>query len=49
VEFYCISYLIGLYQHLKKASLNVKVDRRIILKMDLQELGCGGTDWIYLA
>jgi hypothetical protein len=25
------------------------IDGRIILKMDLQELGCGGMDWIELA
>jgi hypothetical protein len=25
------------------------VDRRIIIKMELQEVGCGGMDWIELA
>jgi hypothetical protein len=25
------------------------IDRRIILKMDLREVGCGSVDWIHLA
>jgi hypothetical protein len=28
---------------------DLDVDGRIILKMDLQEVGCGGMDWIDLA
>jgi len=49
VEFYCVSYLIGLYQHLKKASLNVKVDMRIILRWIFRMWDVGvwtGSSWL---
>jgi hypothetical protein len=44
-----MSYLIGLYQHLKKASVNVWVQRRIILRCIFRKWNVGawtGLSWL---
>jgi len=49
LEFYFISYLIGLYRNLKKASVIVRVDRRIILKSVFRKWDVGawtGSSWL---